>query len=254
MRRATQEYPVVPTAESRLRNTEELYGSKLAALDGDIGHVKDFYFDDNIWVIRYAIADTGSWLPGRLVLLSPHAFGALDQHEKILHINLHKTQIQDSPSIESHKPVSRQYEAEYYRYYGWPAYWAGDAMWGMGGYPVLVPPMKDEIEAQRVYYHRDDKHLQSAREVTGYPIEAADGTIGHVKGFMVDEQSWAIRELVIETGHWYSGKEIRIATSKVNWISYKESKVHVNLTKADIQKTAEHELAKADAAQLATGS
>ena len=240
-----QEVPIIPITESHMQNINDLYGNELAALDGEIGHVRDFYFDDNIWVIRYAIADTGDWLTGRLVLLSPHAFGKLDQHEKILHINLRKMQIQDSPSIESHKPVSRQYEAEYFRYYGWPAYWAGDAMWGMGGFPVLVPPVKDEIETQRVYYHRDDKHLQSAREVTGYPIEAADGTIGHVKGFLVDDRSWAIHELVVETGHWYSGKEIRISTSKVNWISYKESKVHVNLTKADIERTAEHGIAAA---------
>jgi hypothetical protein len=248
MSRITQEFPAVPTANSHLQNTQELYGNKLAALDGDIGHVKDFYFDDNIWVIRYAVADTGSWLSERLVLLSPHAFGKLDKHEKTLHINLRKMQIQDSPPIESHKPVSRQYEADYYRYYGWPAYWAGDAMWGMGSYPVLVPTPREEIEEKRLYYHRDDKHLQSARDVTGYPIQAADGEIGHVKGFLVDDRSWAIRELVVETGHWYSGKEIRLSTDKVNWISYNQSKVHVNLLKADIQETAEHELATVGAA------
>ena len=245
MTQSSQDVLIVPTVDSHLENTKELLGDRLAALDGDIGHLSDFYFDDNIWVVRYAVADTGDWLTGRLVLLSPHAFGKLDQHEKTLHINLRKMQIQDSPSIESHKPVSRQYEVEYYRYYGWPAYWAGDAMWGMGGFPVLVPPLKDEIETQRLYYHRDDKHLQSALEVTGYPIEATDGKIGRVTGFLVDDRSWAIRELVVEAGHWYSGgKEIRIPTSKVERISYKEEKVIVTLTKADIQNTAEHAIAR----------
>lgn len=243
MSRITQEFPVVPTVDSHLQNTEELYGSKLVALDGDIGHIKDFYFDDNIWVIRYAVADTGSWLAERVVLLSPHAFGTLDPFARTLQINLRKMQIQASPSIEAHRPVSRQYETNYYRYYGWPAYWAGDAMWGMGSYPVLVPPAPGEIAEQRIYYHRDDKHLQSARDVTGYPIHAADGEIGRVKGFLVDDRSWAIRELVVESGHWYSGKEIRLSTDKVNWISYNDSKVHVSLTKADIQRTAEYQLA-----------
>jgi hypothetical protein len=247
MSRGTQEHPAVATAESHLLNTKDLCGHKLAALDGDIGHVRDFYFDDNIWVIRYAIADTGSWLTGRLVLLSPHAFGKLDQREKMLHINLRRMQIQDSPPIESHKPVSRQDEVEYYRYYGWPAYWAGDAMWGMGGYPVLVPPAKDEIEAQRIYYHRDDKHLQSTNEVTGYPIQAVDGVIGQVSSFLVDDRSWAIRQMVVEAGHWYSGKEIRIPISEIERISFREAKVIVTLTKAEIEKTAEHALAKASA-------
>jgi hypothetical protein len=247
MTRRTQEYPAIPTADSHLLDINELRGNKLAALDGDIGHVRDFYFDDNIWVIRYAIADTGSWLPERLVLLSPHAFGKLDQREKTLHVNLRKMQIQDSPSIETHKPVSRQYEVEYFRYYGWPAYWAGDAMWGMGGFPVLVPPAEGEVEADRIYYHRDDKHLQSTQDVTGYPIQAVDGLIGHVSSFLVDDRSWAIRQMVVEAGHWYAGKDIRIPISNIERISYRESKVIVTLTKAEIGRTAEHGLAKAGA-------
>src|SRR5471032_2362823 len=115
-----------------LQNTAELYGFKLTASDGEIGHVKDFYFDDKTWVIRYLVADTGSWLSGRLVLISPHAFGTLDENKKTLHVALRKKQIENSPSPESHKPVSRQYEIEYFRYYGWPTYWEGGAMWGMG--------------------------------------------------------------------------------------------------------------------------
>src|SRR5580698_1648373 len=155
-----------------LQNIKELYGNKLAALDGEIGQVKDFYFNDKSWVIRYLVADTGSWLAGRLVLLSPHAFGKLDQYEKTLHVKLLKKQIENSPSIESHKPVSRQYEIEYYRYYGWPVYWNDGAMWGLGGFPVVLPPSKDEMEAQLQHHHRDDKHLRSAKAVTGYAIQA----------------------------------------------------------------------------------
>jgi hypothetical protein len=228
-----------------LQNIKELYGHKLAAVDGDFGHVKDFYFDDKTWVIRYLVADTGSWLTGRLVLLSPHAFSKWDRYETTLHVKLHKKQIQDSPPIESHKPVSRQYEIEYYRYYGWPTYWEGGALWGLGGYPVVLPSSKDEMEPR--LHHRDDKHLQSTHAVTGYHIQAADGAIGSVSGFMVDDKSWAIRELVVETGHWYSGKEILISSGKVERISYEESKVFVSLTKADIQRTAENDLAKASA-------
>ena len=227
-----------------LHNIKELYGNKLVALDGDIGHVKDFYFDDKTWVIRYLVADTGSWLTGRLVLLSPHAFGKLDQYEKTLHVKLHQKQIQDSPSIESHLPVSRQYEEEYYRYYGWPAYWDGGGMWGLGGYPVVMPP---PLPVPPVHHPRADLHLQSTRAVTGYHIQTADGTIGHVSGMMVDDRSWAIRDLVVETGHWYSGKEILFSPGKIERISYEESKVFVNLTKADIQRTAEHDLVKTGA-------
>lgn len=230
-----------------LQNLKELYGHKLAASDGDIGHVKDFYFDDQTWVIRYLVVDTGSWLSGRQVLLTPHALGRLDREEQTLHVKLDKKQIEESPSIESHKPVSRQYEIEYYRYYGWPAYWEGGAMWGFGGYPVVLPPSRDEMEALQQFRHRDDKHLQSTKAVTGYAIQALDGAIGSVHGFMVDDKSWAIRELVVETGHWYSGKEILISSGKIERISYEASKVFVSLTKADIQHTAENDVARVGA-------
>ena len=227
-----------------LQNIKQLYGNKLAADDGDIGHVKDFYFDDESWVVRYLVADTGSWLMGRLVLLTPHSFGKLDRDEKTLHVKLHKKKIQDSPSIEWHKPVSRQYETDYYAYYGWPAYWDGSAMWGIGGYPVILPPSKKEMELQKKFHHRDDKHLRSMQEVIGYNIQSVDGEIGHVSSFLVDDRSWAIHELVIETGHWFSGKEILIPTGKVKRISYEEAKVFVSLTKADIQQTAENEVSQ----------
>jgi hypothetical protein len=227
-----------------LQNTKELYGHKLAAVDGEIGHVKDFYFDDKIWVIRYLVADTGSWLTGRLVLLSPHAFGAWDKFGQILHLKLPMKQIENSPSIESHKPVSRQYEIEYYRYYGWPVYWNGGAIWGLGGLPVILPPSKDELEAH-LKHQPDDKHLQSTQAVTGYHVQAGDETIGHISGFLVDDRSWTIHKLVVETGHWYSGKEILISTNRVERISCEDSKVFVNITIAELQRTSNHELAEA---------
>jgi len=122
-----------------IQNTKDLYGCKLTAMDGEIGHVKDFYFDDRTWVVRYLVADTGSWLSGRQVLLSLHAFGRWNREEETLQIKLTRQQIVDSPSIDSHLPVSRQYEIEYYKYFGWPVYWSGSGMWGMGSYPMSIP-------------------------------------------------------------------------------------------------------------------
>src|SRR5580692_9622620 len=112
-----------------LRSLRQLSGNHLGASDGDIGHVKDFYFDDQTWAVRYVVADTGKWLTGREVLLTPHAFSASQPAGKTLFVNLTRKQIEDSPAMETHKPVSRQYEEEYYRYYGWPYYWKGDGLW-----------------------------------------------------------------------------------------------------------------------------
>jgi hypothetical protein len=227
-------------------NLKALYGSRLAALDGDIGHVRDFYFDDKSWVIRYMVVNTGSWLQERMVLLSPHAFGKWDQLEGTLHVKLRRAQIESSPPIASHAPVSRQYEVEYYRYYGWPAYWSGDAMWGAGAFPMVMHPPAAEMDKDYPrHHHRDDKHLRSAQAIKGYEIQAADGPIGHVSGFLVDNRSWAIREVVADAGSWISCKEVLIPPDKVDRISYEESKMFVNLTKADIEQTADRGIAKA---------
>jgi len=94
-----------------LLSLRQLYGKKLGASDGDIGHARDFYFNDQQWAIRYVVADTGSWLSGRLVLIPPRAFGNLHQDGDCLLVNLTRQQIENSPAIESHKPVSVQYQA-----------------------------------------------------------------------------------------------------------------------------------------------
>jgi hypothetical protein len=230
-----------------LRSIKQLYGDKLGASDGEIGHVKDFYFDDHTWAVRYVVADTGSWLPGRQVLISPHAFGNLHEAGKHLLVNLTRKQIEDSPAIESHKPVSRQYEEEYYRYYGWPYYWQGDGLWGMSGFPILELPAKplpsEPTIASGPRPGPADAHLRSTQTVGGYHLQASDGIIGHVCDFMMDAQSWAIRHLVIKTGHRFSGKEVQIPTREVARISYPDSTVFVNVTMEIVQQSPAHHLA-----------
>jgi hypothetical protein len=225
-----------------LRSIRTLYRDKLGASDGEIGHVNDCYFDDQSWVIRYLVADTGSWLPGRQVLLSPHAFGSsLYEVGKDLLVNLTRKQIENSPSIDLHKPVSRQYEEEYYRYYGWPYYWQGDGLWGMGGFPILeLPPNHVPAKAAAaagVQSKRPDAHLRSTGSVTGYHLEATDGITGHVCDFMMDPQSWAIRQLVIKVGHRFSGQEVLISVNHVERISYEQSTVFVNLTMKEVEQS-----------------
>ena len=179
-----------------LQNIKQLHGKKLGATDGDIGHVEDFYFDDKTWVLRYLVANTGSWLVGRQVLLTPHAFanhafGRSDADTDVLRVKLTRKQIEDSPPIESHRPVSRQHEEEYFRYYGWPTYWQDGGMLGVAGFPIVTPP-PPENRPHHGHNQRDDLHLRSTKAVTGYHIHATDGQIGSVSGFMVDGKNWAI--------------------------------------------------------------
>ena len=225
-----------------LRSIQQLYGHTLGASDGEIGHVKDFYFDDQNWAVRYVVADTGSWLPGRQVLLSPHAFGGLHHSGTLLAVNLTRKQIEDSPAIESHKPVSRQYEADYFRYYGWPYYWEGGGLWGMNVLPLMAAPprpLPHEAAAQDRSAQNRDAHLRSMNAVNGYEIQATDGAIGHLCDFLMDGQSWAVEQLVVKTGHLFSVKEVQIPVGKVDRICFEKSAVSVKMTIQAVERSPE---------------
>ena len=227
-----------------LRSIKQLEGNALGASDGEIGHVKDFYFDDRNWAVRYVVADTGSWLTGCQVLISPHSLGRLAPAGKILCMNLTRKQIENSPSIESHKPVSRQYEEEYHRYYGWPYYWQGDALWGMSNVPILTLPSPllsiQPAAASGPQPAREDAHLRSTQAVNGYHLQARDGTVGNVCDFMMDDQTWAIGQLVIKTGHRLSGREVQIPTNNIDRISYEDSTVFADLTSEAVEQSPAH--------------
>jgi hypothetical protein len=218
-----------------LHSIQQRYGDKLRATDGEIGSVRDFYFDDKKWTVRYLVADTGRWLTGRLVLISPQALGHLYPNGKVLFVNLTRKQIEESPSIDVHKPVYRQHEEEYHRHYGYPYYAESWPLWGLAEYPVVVPPPPPTATKQ----HGVDSHLRSARVVEGYNVEASNGALGEIGDFLIDGRTWVLREIVVESGHWYSGNEIRIPTGKISRISYNESTVYVDSTKAAIMEAAQ---------------
>ena len=226
-----------------LRSIKLLCADKLGASDGEIGHVNDIYFDDTNWIVRYVVADTGNWLPGRQVLIPPHLLGRVSQEEKVLHVSLTRQQIESSPSIDSHKPVSRQYEEDYYKHFGWPFYWQGDVIGGLTGSSALdlaSSALPDEIfPLTSPSPKRGDAHLRSSNAVNGYHIQARDGKAGHICDFMVDDITWKIAQLVIKTGHRFSGKEVWVATGNVTRISYEESTVFVNLAVETVQESLE---------------
>ena len=223
-----------------LHSIQRRYGEKLRANDGEIGHVRDFYIDDKNWAVRYLVADTGGWLSERLVLISPHALGHLHPKGRVLLVNLTRRQIEESPSIDEHKPVSRQHEEEYHRHYGYPYYAQSWPLWGLTGYPVIVPPPRPSQSKSQV----DDSHLRSTRFIQGYKVEAADGVVGELADFLIDGRTWMVREIVIEFGPWHSAKAIRVPTEKISRISYDESTVYVNLAK-DTMVAREEETAQA---------
>ncbi len=220
-----------------LIKAKTLKGYKLDATDGEIGKVKEFYFDDKHWAVRYLIADTGNWLTGRLVLISPYALISVNKEAENIGINLSKKRIEESPSLASDRPVSQQFEMAYYGYYGWPTYWSGSYMWG--SYPYLKRDSKEwkEIKQQEKSW---DPHLRSTNVVSGHHIQASDGEIGHVEDFIIDDETWAIRYLIIDTKNWWVGKKVLVSPQWIDRVSWDEFKVFVNLSREEIRKAPEY--------------
>ena len=90
-----------------LRSMKDLENYAIRATDGNIGHVKDFYFDDEAWVVRYLVVETGTWLSSRKVLISPIAIGQLNWADKIPPVSITREQVKNSPDIDTDKSVSR---------------------------------------------------------------------------------------------------------------------------------------------------
>jgi hypothetical protein len=221
-------------------------GNTVTAADGLVGHVNAAFFDDNAWTIRYLVVNTGNWLAEREVLISPYAVKQPVDSGTNIHLALTRAQVEASPNIDAHQPVSRQHELDFVMHYGYPNYWAGSGMWGWDAYPVIPPhvPTPTDIEADNAVRERDqraaDVHLRSSSAVTGYDIQASDGSIGHVQDFVFDDVSWAIRYLVVDTRNWWpGGKHVLIGTKWIDSIDWATGTVRVTLTREQVKNSPE---------------
>lgn len=175
-----------------LYRAKTLENYKLKGKDGEIGKAKEFYFDDSYWAIRYLVADTGNWLVGRQVLISPYSLVGISDDEENIVVSLTEKQIEECPLLDSDKPVSRQFEESYFDYFKLPAYWNGRYMWGAWPYIMREEQVRLEDKEELKSW---DPNLRSTKSVTDYHIEATDGEIGHVEDFIIDDETWAIRYL-----------------------------------------------------------
>lgn len=230
------------------RSINSLIGYTMGATDGEIGKVKEFYFDDQSWAIRYLIIETGSWLNGRKVLLSPQALLTPDWENEVFPVNLTKEKIRNSPDIDTEQTVSRQHEIEMYEYYPWTSYWGG-GIWG-GGMGVsgmmtqVHEPLIESVRSENVADTKDvdgDPHLRSSHRVTGYSIHATDGKIGDVVDFIIDVHTWKLDFMVADTGHWFPGKKVLIAPALIEKIEWDTAEVILNVTELDVKESPEYE-------------
>jgi uncharacterized protein YrrD len=232
-----------PARAPMLVRATALDGFTLGGRDGgDIGRVKDVYFDDESFTVRALVVDTGGWLSGRRVVLPPLAIQRLDLGAGRLETGLTREQVERCPAADETKPVSRQHEVDVYSYYGWPYYWLGPYRWGPAGTPGAIPPPGPRpVQTPSGVREAGDPNLRSAKEVTGYTIGAADGELGHVVDFLIDEESWAIRYMIVDPRSWWPGPHGLISTEWITGISWGERAVQVDLTREQVRRAPEYD-------------
>ncbi len=212
-----------------LFNLKTLLGYTLRSHDGDIGKVKDFYFDDHDWSIRYLVAETGNWLTERQVLISPLAFLTVNEADQTISVNLSHQQIEDSPTLGADQPISQQFEKSYFTYYGWPSYW--DGSW------LDLNQQNQQAYAQTSL--TGNPHLRSMKKTLGYQIQAKDDSLEQVEGFILQLDTWRIRYLIVHTQNWWPGKKVLISPLWIKSVSSQQSKVFVKYLSETIREAPE---------------
>jgi len=208
-----------------LISEKQIRQCSIEGTDGTIGTVKDVLFDGRNWIVRYFDVDTGEWLPGRRIVFYPTVIQTADYATQRLVTSLGKEQVEKSPSVDSHLPVSRQKEMEIAQYYAWEAYWAN------------VDLTRSETPRAK-----DDPELRSTQAVSGYHIQAMDGEIGHIADFIIDDGAlegvpWEIRYLVVDTGNWLPGKHVLVPPLWAESIDWNQRIVQVGLTREMVENS-----------------
>jgi len=244
-----------------LRSINELRGLTIRATDDAIGSVDEFFFDDARWSIRYMVVNTGSWMLPETVLISPRSIRAVDWEARRIAVNLTRQQVQDAPSTAMDQPVSRQMEIAHAAYYNYDPYWYGPGLWGSMGYPYAIGgvvgalPAGITATAREQDIERDlpqgDTHLRSTREVIGYHIRASDGELGHIHDFVMDDETWAVRYLVVDTRNWWPGKQVLVAPARISAVSWNDRTVNVDLSRDVIKAGPEYDPAQLNQAAIA---
>jgi sporulation protein YlmC with PRC-barrel domain len=239
-----------------LRPGKRLETTQLRARDGLIGRIDDLLFDDRFWHVRYFVVDTGGWLAGRRVLISPVAALAAAQTSDDLAelaVQLTREQVRRSPGADNVPAVTRELESTLHEYYRWPPYWGGSGGgFGLGGEvmpgAVTPPPAADAAQILARTSERgtpiadaDDGHLHSTRDLRGRTIAATDGDIGEIDDVLLDSKTWQIRYLIVDTRRWWPGPQVLVSPLWLSGVSWDENKVHADLTREAVKSSPRYE-------------
>lgn len=195
---------------------KHIYGTPLEAIDGTVGTLYDILFDDQSWRLRHLVITTDRWFFGEQVLLDLAALDRADWSEPRVWLRLTKQQVRESPTIPSDRSLTQRPTIELAQTLVAEAYSTNivDAEADAGSEP----------------------HLCSTKMLTGMHIQCADShQLGHIEDFLVDDQTWSVRDMVIDTRNWLPGKRVLIEPALVKSINWEDREVQLSLPRDQIE-------------------
>jgi uncharacterized protein YrrD len=220
-----------------LHLARKIRGAPVLATDGEIGAVEDFYFQEDGWTVRYVLVDTGRWFSGKRVLLSPMSVAGTWSRAG-LRVTLTRDQVWNSPQVDT-STLSPEQEEDVRKYYGYPIYWGAGGVWGSFENPgaliaaPTMPPPRPEGPVVRV----EAEHLRSVNASSGYHLHATDGEIGHVDDFVIGEETWRIRYLLVDTSNWIGGKWVIVRTDVIEGVDRQRALLRVNAKRDEVKNS-----------------
>ena len=225
-----------------LHLAHKITGASVRGVDGDIGTLEDFYFEEDRWTVRYLLVDTGKWFSGKRVLISPMSVPDGWGRDGV-RLTLTKEQVWNSPEIKEGE-LSLEGEDEVLTYYGYPEYWGAASIWGNFDSPTALMARAPAVKVSATRTKTIDpeaRHLRSVKKSTGYHLHARDGEIGHVDDFLIGQESWRIRYLLVDTSNWIGGRSVIVSPGVVDGIDKDRSLLYVGAERKAIEQAPELE-------------
>jgi hypothetical protein len=221
-----------------LHKASRIRGAAIRATDGEIGTLEDFYFEEDRWVVRYLLVDTGKWLSGRRVLLSPMSVSG-EWNMAEIPVALTRDQVWHSPEFDHLQPISRQRESQLLRHYGYPDYWDAGGVWGTHESPASLrgAPASAPAAQGRTSVDLETHPLLSTKDIISRHLHATDGEIGHVDDVLIGQETWRIRYLQVDTSNWIGGKWVIVSTEALRGVDREHRTLRVGLTRAQIHQS-----------------
>lgn len=220
------------------RSYKDFLHWKVTTTDGHERPVADVLLDDRGWSVRYVLVETGGWLHGRQLLISSAAFGAPDSREHVLPIQATLNQMEKSPPLKSHMPVTLAHERALEEYYEWPPREAEGSVLPESVTRQLTPDtqaLQDRTVDRHTKPIAGEAHLWSAGALLKMKAVTRDRQKSGLDDVLLSEDLHHVAGWIVDARPWMPGGEAMLGPSAVSGVDLNDGVVSLVLERTEIE-------------------